>query len=112
MADDRERRIGKNEALFREVNERIERVAGSLQLTTERLAILCECGDDSCTERIDVTLADYERIRRDSELFFVCRGHEQADVEDIIEQTDDYDVVRKKAGPAAELAHELDPRDN
>jgi hypothetical protein len=112
VADDRERRIGKNEGLFREANERIERVTESLQLTAERLSILCECGDSSCTERLEVALSDYERVRRDSTLFFVRRGHLKADVEDVVEQTDEYDVVRKKEGPAAEFARKLDPRED
>jgi hypothetical protein len=110
--DERARRIGHNEALFREVNDRIERVTQSLQVTTERMSILCECGDQSCTERVEVSLPDYERIRADSALFFVCTGHEQPDVEDVVEQTGGFDVVRKKPGPAAELARELDARDN
>jgi hypothetical protein len=110
--DERQRRIGKNEALFREVNERIERVTESLQLTTERIAILCECADGSCTERIEVSLPEYERVRQDSTLFFVSIGHEKPDVESVVEQNEEYDVVRKKEGPAAELARELDPRDD
>ena len=108
--DERQSRVGKNEALFREVNERIERVTESLQVTTESLAILCECGDASCTEQFRVALADYERIRSDATLFFVQSGHEEPDVEDVVEQTPDYDVVRKKPGEAAELARELHTR--
>lgn len=108
--DERQRRIGRNEALFREVNERIERVSASLRVT-ERIAILCECGDESCTDKIDVSLPAYERVREDPTLFFVRRGHAQPDVEHVVEQRDDYEVVRKLAGPAAEMARALDPRD-
>jgi hypothetical protein len=108
--DARAARIGHNEALFREVNERIERVSEALQVTTERIAILCECGDESCAEKIEVALPEYERVRADSELFFVRCGHEQPDVERIVEQHEDYDVVRKEPGPAAELARDLDDR--
>lgn len=108
--DERQRRVGVNEALFREVNERIEQVSKTLQVASERLAILCECGNDSCTERIDVPLSDYERIREDGALFMIRSGHEIPDVEDVVERTADYHVVRKRAGGPAELAHELDPR--
>jgi hypothetical protein len=109
--DERQHRLGLNEALFREVNERIERVSETLQVTTsEKLAILCECGDESCTERVDVFLPDYERIRQDSTLFFVRPGHEAPDVEAVVEHGAGWDVVRKKAGEPAELARELDPR--
>jgi hypothetical protein len=92
------------------VNERIERVSEVLQTTTEQLAILCECGNAECMERIDLPLPEYERIRADSALFFVRPGHELSDLEDIVEQHGDYDVVRKKSGPPEDLARELDDR--
>ena len=108
--DERERRIGKNEALFREVNDRIERVTESLQVTTENLWILCECGDESCLEKVEVSLPEYERIRSDPALFFVLPGHELPDVEDVVEEAPGYYIVRKRSGGPAELATELDPR--
>jgi hypothetical protein len=110
--DERARRIGRNEALFREVNERIERVTQSLQVASETISILCECGDQTCAAQIEVSIPEYERIRKESTLFFVCSGHEQPDVEEIVEQQPGFDVVRKKEGPAAEMARELDPRDD
>ena len=94
------------------MNERIERVSTSLQATTESFSILCECGDASCTEQLEVSLRDYERIRRDPTLFFVRSGHEDPDVEQVVEQTENYDVVCKNAGEAAEIARKLDPRDS
>jgi hypothetical protein len=110
--DERARRIGRNEALFREVNERIERVTQSLQVTSETISILCECGNASCAAQIEVSIPEYERVRKEATLFFVCKGHEQPDVEDVIDQQPGYDVVRKKEDPAAEMARELDPRDD
>jgi len=110
--DERQRRIGRNEALFREVNERIERVTQTLHATAETISILCECGNESCSEQLQISLVDYERIRSDATLFFVCSGHEIPDVEDIVEQQDAFDVVRKKEGSGAEIARELDPREN
>jgi hypothetical protein len=109
--DDRQRKIGRNEALFREVNDRIQRVSESLNLTAETMSILCECGNDSCGESIEVSVPEYERVRAEPELFFVRPGHALTDVEHVVEHRDDYDVVRKKDGPPAELARELDPRD-
>jgi hypothetical protein len=108
--DERARKIGHNESMFRQVNERIERVAETLQPTSDRLGILCECGDQTCTEQLDVAITDYERIRSDSTLFFVRKGHELSDVDNIVEQTAEYDVVRKKPGVPAGIARDLDPR--
>jgi hypothetical protein len=106
---ERERKVGLNEALFREVNERIERVSDALQIASERLGILCECGDISCMEQLEVPQAEFERIRQDATLFFVRNGHEDGEAEDIVEHHDHYDVVRKKAD-AARLARKLDSR--
>jgi len=112
VTEERERRIGRNEALFREVNERIERVSQALQVEPERLRILCECGDNSCFEQVEVSLPEYERVRANATLFFVSPGHENADLEEIAEEREAYNVVRKKEGPAAAQARKLDPRND
>jgi len=112
VTEERERRIGRNEALFREVNERIEQVSEALQVEPERLRILCECGNKSCFEHVEVSLPEYEQVRANATLFFVRPGHENADVEEIAEEHEGYTVVRKKEGPAAAQARELDPRDD
>ena len=51
----REERIGLNEAVFREVNERIEDLAETFDLKTQSLDLICECGDAACVERITMT---------------------------------------------------------
>src|SRR4051794_2945116 len=110
--EERERRIGRNEALFREVNERIEQISEALQVGPEELRILCEGGDESCVEQVEVSIPEYERVRSRSTWFFVRPGHEHADVEEVVEKQEAYHVVRKREGPAAAQARELDPRDD
>jgi|SRR5215210_7294716 len=103
--DARAERVGKNEAVFREVNERIN------DITREDAAeYLCECGNANCTETIQMTVAEYEGVRADPTHFAVLPGHEIPDVEDVVARNERFLVVRKKAGPAAALATELDPR--
>ena len=108
--DERQRRIGENEALFRQVNERVKDLNRSFSIVLERGEYLCECGDESCTERVEVSLPDYERVRADGALFLIRPGHETVDVEDVVEETPAFHVVRKKDGGPAELAREHDPR--
>jgi hypothetical protein len=103
--DTRAARVGKNEAVFREVNERINDVTRE-----ETAEYLCECGNATCTETIQMTVADYERVRADPTHFAVLPGHEIPDVEDVVARNEGFLVVRKKAGEAAALATELDPR--
>jgi hypothetical protein len=109
--EERERRIGRNQALFREVNERIERVSGALRTGTDELTILCECGNETCAEHIEVSSSEYERARAEPTLFLLRPGHANPEVEEVVEHHDGYDVARKN-GPAAEVADELDPRDD
>ncbi len=104
--ESRESRIGKNEALFREVNERIR------EITTYDgdAEFLCECGDPSCTEAIPMTLAEYEGVRRDPTHFALVPGHELEDVEQVILQNDRFAVVEKRIGEATQVALETDRR--
>ncbi|CAN5185497.1 hypothetical protein BH18ACT14_BH18ACT14_02650 [soil metagenome] len=103
--DPRTERVGKNEAVFREVNERINDV--TRESTAE---YLCECGNATCTETIEMTVSDYEVVRSDPTHFAVLPGHELPDVEEVVARKEGFLVVRKKAGAAAALAVELDPR--
>jgi hypothetical protein len=98
-------RAAKNQSLFREVNERIEGVAGSWRVTS----FICECADDTCDKKCDLTVQDYEKIRSDPNSFFVLHGHEIPDVEQITHSTDRYLVVAK-LGVGASVAEQLDPR--
>jgi hypothetical protein len=106
----REERIGMNEAVFRDVNERIQDVAGTFNLTSEPLDLICECGDAACTDRISLTRDEYERVRADAHLFAVATGHVAPDVEEVVEQRPGYDVVCKFKGAPAEIARKTDPR--
>ena len=103
-------RIGLNEAVFREVNERIEDVAGKVNLNEELLDLVCECGDIACVERIAMTRSEYEGLRADPTHFAVASGHEDPDVEEVVEKRKGYDVVRKREGVPAAVARKTDPR--
>ena|SRR5215204_7659697 len=103
--DPRTERVAKNEALFREVNERIKDVTGY-----ENAEYLCECGKATCTETIPMTMSDYEILRSDARQFVVLPGHEIPDLEDVVARSDKFLVVRKKPGEPTALAEERDPR--
>ena len=74
---DRDERIGLNEAVFREVNERINELAEHFGLEDQPLDLVCECGDPNCVDRISMSRAEYERLRSDPTHFAVHAGHEQ-----------------------------------
>jgi hypothetical protein len=101
--------VAKNEALFRQVNERIEEV--NSKLDSDGLSdFLCECGDDDCTTPISMTLHEYEAVRSVPTQFAIAPGHEVIDVEKVLSTGDRYSVVQKFAGEAGRIAVETDPR--
>jgi hypothetical protein len=105
----REERLGRNESIFREVNERIEDAATKLSpMFTE---FMCECADETCLEYVSLTLVEYGSIRERGPVYFVVRpGHRNDEIEHVVDgEADRYDVVMK-VGEAAEVAIELDPR--
>jgi hypothetical protein len=108
--DARQERIGRNEALFREVNERLQEIGTSFNLVGETADFVCECGDLTCAEPIRMTLADYEGVRAKPNRFFVVPGHDIPDVESVVERHERWEIVEKHAGGPAELAAEEDPR--
>jgi hypothetical protein len=108
---EREERVGLNEAVFREVNERIEALAETFELGSQPLDLICECGDASCLRRISMTHGAYEQLRSDSHQFAVYPGHEAPDAEEVLERRGDYNIVRKE-GAASLVAEQTDPREN
>jgi len=110
MSHDRERarRIGLNEAMFREINERLETLAEKTSSQFGVLDLVCECGDRDCAERITLTIDEYRELRSDPLLLAVLPAHEIPDVEDVVQRMSGWLVVRKKAGEAAAVARATD----
>ena len=108
----REKRLAGNEALFREVNERVVEVAASYVLTETRRAVdfTCECGRTECSETMMMTVAEYEAIRAHATHFGVVPHHEQPEIETVIERHPSYFVVEKREQDAQEVARDTDPR--
>ena len=105
--DERTRRIGENEALYRSINEKIEDLNETFGLVTETMTVVCECGQLECTEQIELEIPTYERVRADPTHFVVLPGHEIPDVEQVIEEHERFLVIRKNPGGPAELARDL-----
>lgn len=108
----REERLAGNEALFREVNERVAEVATQFidETATETVDFTCECGRADCAEPISMTLVEYEAIRAEPNHFGVAPEHEQPEIESVIRRFPTYFVVEKSEEDAQEIARETDPR--
>jgi hypothetical protein len=108
-ASQRERgvRAARNQSLFREVNERIEKIADAAR---EEIGYVCECLDLDCNQQIQLSAGQYEAVRsRGSACFFVKPGHTDARVERVVASYDGYEVV-EKLGAAGDVAASFDLR--
>jgi hypothetical protein len=106
----RTERIGHNEALFRAVNDTARELTESGSAGGGPFSIVCECGAADCTREIEIAPAAYEQLRSDPALFAAIPGHEQADVEDVVDEREGYVVLRKHSGLPEEIARATDPR--
>jgi hypothetical protein len=102
-------RVAKNDAIFRDANERIARravVAGM-----DKIPFLCECANERCTTILRLTIDEYEAVRAVGRRFFAAPGHEESaeGYATVVAQKDGY-VVVEKVGDAAVIAERLDPR--
>jgi hypothetical protein len=99
--DERERRLAKNEALIREVNDQVERISARWS-SHEPIELVCECADLSCASRIHVAADDYRRVRENSVHFLIAPGHSYAEIEREVGRAGDAIVV-EKLGPGREV---------
>jgi hypothetical protein len=96
MSDARRDRIAKNEAVFRDVNERVKRIGDETGGPTNELSVfLCECGDAACLERIGMLPSEYEEVRASPVHFVVVPGHEDPEVEVVVRRERRFHVIEK-----------------
>jgi hypothetical protein len=100
-----EERAARNEALFREVNERVASLAGA---GGSEIGFVCECSDDACVERLHLRREEYDAVRANPRRFIVVPGHESS-FERVVERHQVYLVV-EKLGEAGRVAEQHDPR--
>ncbi len=95
-------RQARNEGLMRTVNDRIAALDERATATgwadpEQRFEFQCECGKNSgCDRRVLMTLAEYERVRRQRDRFAVAPGHETDEIEYVVEEDERYVMVDKR----------------
>ena len=96
MDDRSARKAAKNEAISRSLNEGLAR--GEEKWPSSKPTFICECPELSCTKELEVSLETYAKVRSDSTHFILTPGHNDPEIERVIEEDDAYLVV-EKIGP-------------
>lgn len=104
-------RAAKNQALCREVNERILGLSTALAFERAHRDFICECADPACTQVVRLTVAEYEALRMHPTRFVVVPSEEHIapELEAVVERYETYWTLQA-TGVAADIAEKLDPR--
>jgi hypothetical protein len=104
-------RAGRNQARFREYNERIEAHNAAHVWFPPYAEWVCECADEECFESVRLTVREYESVRADPTHFLVAPSddHLVPEVERVILRNERYWVLEKQ-GEAADVTERLDQR--
>ena len=98
----RQERLVKNEQAARAYNNRRLQFELDDEIDDdEDVPFLCECGDESCAEAIEMTAAVFMSIHSAPNRFAVLPGHVLGDVEWVVETRDRYWVVEKRPSAMA-----------
>ena len=100
-------RLARNQALYREVNERVKQINEAFDSLVPLGDWICECGNDGCAQRVALTSDEYHAVRKVETHFAVAPEdrHLFPEVERVVQRHERYWVV-EKFGTAAAVASE------
>jgi hypothetical protein len=91
----RARRVEKNEQAFRAYNERRSEFEREALERGDAAPFVCECGDRSCHQALSLTVEEFEASHERPDLYSVRPGHVMPEFEEVIEEHDEYWILRK-----------------
>jgi hypothetical protein len=91
----RHTRREQNQLTFRRGNEALRDVVESRVPEQTLVPFLCECADDGCLGRVEVTLDEWERVVASPNHFLMIAGHQRSEREWVVDTLREYEVARK-----------------
>jgi hypothetical protein len=105
-------RARKNEAAFKQHNDRRKAFEQGAVDPDERIPFVCECGDPHCYDALELAIPQIDGAHAGKRRYVVKPLHIMPDCERVVEQHQDYWVVEKYApgeSPAEQLAESASP---
>jgi hypothetical protein len=99
----RQRRLAYNQTLFRSINSNVAELNETYEGFAQDSFFVCECAKTDCVEEIELSRAEYERIRANDRWFFVASSDDDVFPEGdaIVERCRRYYIVEKIEAGAA-----------
>jgi hypothetical protein len=110
VINDWQREEVRNETRSRVVNESIQAATDVLGDQAPTDVYVCECGDASCRDPINLSRVEYEAVRAQATWFAIAINHENPELDRVVEEHDGFTVVEKWLREAAGIARGSDPR--
>jgi hypothetical protein len=92
----REQRGTQNQELFRTANERLEDRVHEYGRDDIPIPFLCECADDACLGRVELTIVQYGAVRTHPNRFVTLPGPPRVEGEKIVEDNGHFHIVEKE----------------
>ena len=84
-----------NQELFRKANERFGQRVEEYSHDGVSAPFLCECADEACLGRVELTLAQYEEIRQQRHRYVILPGHPTIEGERMVDDRGEFQIVEK-----------------
>jgi hypothetical protein len=91
----RDTRREENQKLFRLGNERLHTAVSGQLRNGGRVPFLCECADEFCDGRVEISMAEWEEVEREPQHYVMVSGHPKSEGEVVVGALAGYEVVRK-----------------
>ena len=101
-------RAARNEEVFRSVNERIEQAIEQHGVASPT-PFHCECDRETCFEKVELLPARYREVIEQRYCFVIVPGHDDPQIERVVEEHDSYSIV-EKVGEAREALDRQHPQ--
>ena len=92
----------RTQSFFPEINDRVAELSQDRDVSPPRF--VCECSRVDCGATIVLSLEEYAQVRSDPARFIVTPGHEDEEIQDVLERRGACLVVRNVASPTSQLS--------
>lgn len=110
--------MAENEVYFRTQNEKLQKSINEANKIAEeenespfdltgrtQFFFRCECSNEDCHERIELTLDEYNETHKQRNKFLVIKGHQVQAIETVTEKRSDFYVVTKDIELPSKVEH-------
>jgi hypothetical protein len=91
----RDTRREENQKLFRHGNESLHDAAVDAGVETTSVPFLCECADEDCLGRVELTPSEWEVVTAEPNHYVMIAGHQRSEGEEVVGSVREYEIARK-----------------